>query len=114
FVNTGNSNLASAYLYGESENGLLFGQTGAGAAYAYDLNTKAYYSFGPANTYPIGANASGYVVGQDGGGTQGFIWNEASQSYKPISGLYSALGISGNSQLVAGQTGTSSSGQAAV
>ena len=43
------------------------------------------------------------MVGQDGGGTEGFVWNEGTQSYNPISGLTIALGISSNSQLVAGE-----------
>ena len=55
--------------------------TDSGTAFAFDLNTNAYYTFGPANTSPNEANASGYVVGQDGGGTKGFVWSEATQSY---------------------------------
>ena len=115
FVKSSNSNLAEgAWLYGETENGLLFGTPNSGVAWAYDLNTSTFYSYGPSGTFPNGGNASGYIVGQDGSSSKGFIWSEATQSYNLIPSLFTANGISNNSQLVAGQTGSNSSGQAAV
>jgi hypothetical protein len=114
FMKAGNSNIASAvYLYSESENGLLIGESFGSSlsGWAYDLNTSAYYSFGPDGTIPNGANSSGYVVGQDGSRNKGFIWNEGTQSYNLLSGLWAAWSISDDSQLVAGQN---QSGQAAV
>ena len=110
FSPAGNSNVAAGTIDSETENGVLLGFTGS-AGWAYDQNTSAYYAIGSANTWPIGGNSSGYVVGQDGGGTEGFVWNEANQSYNLIPGLTMALGISNNSQLVAGEN---QSGQAAV
>ena len=55
-------------------------------------------------------NSNGYVVGQDGGGTKGFIWSQGS-GYSTIPSLNFAWGISQNSQLVAGEN---QSGKAAV
>ena len=84
-------------------------------AWAYDLNTSTYYSFGPNDSMAINANSNGYVVGSSndsgGSGDYGFIWNEGTQSYSTIPSLNFAWGISQNSQLVAGQN---QSGKAAV
>ena len=79
-VATGNPKLATGIDFnGMSQNGLCVGDqmelSSPGPAWAYDLNTSTYYSFGPASTMAISANSSGYVVGQDGSGNQGFIWN---------------------------------------
>jgi hypothetical protein len=106
-----NPQLQWADLNGESQNGLLFGTefNSPTYAFAYDLNTSTYYQLGSTvNTTPLGANSSGYVVGQDGSGTQGFIWNEArGGSYSLLPGLSIAWGISSNSQSVAGQNQSS-------
>ena len=56
------------------------------------------------------ANSNGYVVGQDGNSAVGFIWNEATQTYKTISGSTALLSVSSNNQ-VAGQN---TSGKAAL
>ena len=77
FVKSSNAHLSGGYLDGETESGLMVGYNSAG--WAYDLNTSAYYSIGPTNTWPLGGNAAGYLVGQDGGGT------EASSGRNPIS-----------------------------
>ena len=87
------------------------GEKPEGTGWAYDLNTSTYYSIGPTGTFAISGNSSGNVVGQDGSGNKGFIWNEGTQSYSTIPSLNFAWGISQNSQLVAGEN---QSGQAAV
>ena len=105
-----NPTLASASLQGETENGLLVGFTSS-TGVAYDLNTSTAYTIGSGATWPISGNASGYVVGQNAAMTYGFVWKESNQSYSQINGLVIALGISSNSQYVAGEN---QSGQAAV
>ena len=102
--------VAGGGLDGETENGLLVGYTSS-TGIAYDLNTKTLYTIGSGATWPISGNASGYVVGQNAATTYGFVWKESTQSYSQINGLIIALGISSNSQYVAGQN---QSGQAAV
>ena len=119
-VPTGNSNLATGIDFnGMSQNGLCVGDHVEGSpapAWAYDLSTSTYYSFGPNDSMATTANSNGYVVGcsgEGGSGCDGFIWNEASPttSYSTIPSLNFAWGISQNSQLVAGQN---QSGKAAV
>ncbi len=109
FVESSNSNLRSgALLVGMSGNGLLSGySTSNGPGWAYDLNTSTYYSFGPAYTGPNYANANGWVVGQDGGGSDGFVWKESNSSYSLITGLNNAWFISSNNGYVAGQNQSS-------
>ncbi len=62
-VPTGNSNLATGIDFnGMSQNGLCVGDHVEGSpapAWAYDLNTSTYYSFGPNDSMAIYANSIG-------------------------------------------------------
>ncbi len=103
YVPVGNSNMTAPY--GMGGGGLVVGSNLANTlSWAYDLNTSTYYSFASAshNSWAVGANAAGYVVGANNG--QGYVWQESNQSYSTISGLQAANGISNNSQYIAGET----------
>jgi hypothetical protein len=98
----------SIYLMGMTQNGLAAGYFIGGTGFAYDVNTSAYYTFAPTNSWVQGVGGStagnGYVVGGDANNSDGFVWSESNQSYVQIPALAAAQGISNNGYLVAGLT----------